>query len=424
MTRLVSRIAAAVGSCWLASACAYNDHFDNRVARYDIASEQARDQMIFTNIIRASRAEPLAFLQVGQINGSNTTAATMGLPSLVLGPAPPEKIATGAAGAITPATAFLAAALDKQAVFGANPGATGFTANSMSTSGSTSFNVTPSETKDFYRGLLLTVEPETLAFFIEQGIASETLFYLFTEKVVEEKGGVVSQYVNDPLDPNFDKFQHYVALAMAYGLIAEPEPGAKALRSSKSDKTDKSDKSGNGDSSGADSRQATAWRLCFDRSAWAPGTKAADNHPMCGSREKTEDTRIVTFRDRKGELVKLRVFPRSTFSIFQYLGRIVAAGEAGAVKLQTPQAVGRDPLKDDTLFAVASGADGLFGINGGDIGSKGGDCFLSVAYGGRGYCVPDGALNTKRILGLLAQLLALNTSVQDIGITQQVQLLP
>jgi hypothetical protein len=421
MTGLVSRIAVAAALCWLASGCAYNDHFDNRVARYDIASEQARDQMIFTNIVRASRAEPLAFLQVGQINGSNTTSATMGMPSLVLGPSPPTKIASSAAGATTD---FLASALDKQAVFGANPGATGFQANSISTSGSTSFNVTPSETKDFYRGLLLTVEPETLAFFIEQGIASETLFYLFTEKVVEEKGGVVSQYVNDPLDPNFDKFQHYVELAMAYGLIAEPEPGAKAAKLAKCDKTDKSDKSGNGDSSGADCGQAPAWRLCFDRSAWAPGTKAADNHPMCGSREKTADTRIVTFRDRKGEQVKLRVFPRSTFSIFQYLGRLVAAGEAGAIKLQTPQAVGRDPLKDDTLFAVASGGDGLFGLNGGDVGIKGGDCFLSVAYGGRGYCVPDSALNTKRILGLLAQLLALNTSVQDIGITQQVQLLP
>jgi hypothetical protein len=415
MTRLVSRVAVAAASCWLASGCAYNDHFDNRVARYDIASEQARDQMIFTNIIRASRAEPLAFLQVGQINGSNTTSATMGIPSLVLGPAPPEKIATGAAGAITPATAFLANALDKQAVFGANPGATGFTANSIATSGSTSFNVTPSETKDFYRGLLLTVEPETLAFFIEQGIASETLFYLFTEKVVEEKGGVVSQYVNDPLDPNFDKFQNYVGLAMAYGLAAEPVPGAKPAKPASSGKK------GNGDSSDTDSATAPDWRLCFDRSAWAPGTKAADNRPMCGSREKTADQRIVTFRDRKGELVKLHVFPRSTFSIFQYLGRIVAAG---AIKLQTPQAVGRDPLKDDTLFAVNSGGDGLLGINGGDVGMKGGDCFLSIAYGGRGYCVPDSALNTKRILGLLAQLLALSTSVRDVGITQQVQLLP
>lgn len=424
MTRWISRIAVAAASCWLASGCAYDDHFDNRVARYDIASEQARDQMIFTNVIRASRAEPLAFLQVGQINGSNTTSSTLGLPSLVLGPAPPSKIATGAAGAVTPATAFLTGALDRQAVFGANPGATGFTANSISTSGSTNFNVTPSETKDFYRGLLLAVEPETLAFFIEQGIANETLFYLFTEKIVEDRGGAITQYINDPLDPSFDKFQHYVALAMAYGLTAEPEPGAKAAKSAKSDTTGRSGKPANGNTSGAENAQASTWRLCFDRYAWAPGTKAADNHPMCGSHEKTTDTRLVTFRDRKGELVKLRVFPRSTFSIFQYLGRIVAAGEAGAIKLETPQAVGREPLKDDTLFAVVTGGDGVLGLTGGDIGSKGGDCFLSVDYGGRGYCVPDSALNTKRILGLLAQLLALNTSVQDIGITQQVQLLP
>lgn len=393
MSRLASRLAAAAACCWLVSSCAYNDHFDNRVSRYDVASEQARDQMILTNVIRASRAEPLSFLQVGQITGSNTTSATMGLPSLILGPSPPSNIPTSAA----TSGAFLAGALDKQFVFGANPGATGFTANSLATSGSTTFNVTPSETKDFYRGLLLSVEPETLAFFIQQGIANETLFYLFTEKVVEEKGGVVRQYVNDPLDPDFDKFQHYVALATAYGLSAEPAPGAKPPKPAKTDAGQNP------------AEQAPDWQLCFDRSAWAPGTKAADNHPFCGSHEKSRDQRVVTFRDPKGQLVKLRVFPRSTFAIFQYLGRIVAAGEKGEIKLQTDQAVGRAPLRDETLFAVKTGADG--------------DCFLAVNYG-PGYCVPQEALNTKRILGLLAQLLALNTSIRDVGITQQVQLLP
>lgn len=400
MAYFVSRLTAAALACGVVSACAYNDHFDNRVSRFDVASEQARDQMILTNIARASRAEPLAFLTVGQITGSNTSSATMGLPSIVLGPSPPSKIATSASAA----TGFLAGALDKQIVFGANPGATGFTANSMTTSGSTSFNVTPSETKDFYRGLLLTVEPETLAFFIEQGIANETLFYLFTEKVVEQKGGVVHQYINDPLDPNFDKFQHYVALAMTYGLTAEPQPGVKAKAPAKSS----TGKAGDDDASQPD------WRLCFDRSAWAPGLKAADNRPFCGSKEKSVEPRIVTFRDMQGEIVKLHIFPRSTFSIFQYLGRIVAAGEAGQIKLHTEQAIGRAPLQDDTLFTVKSGS-GLAGVNG--------DCFLAIGYG-PGYCVPDDALNTKRILGLLAQLLALNTSIRDVAITQQVQLLP
>ena len=402
MTRFVSRIAVVAAACWLASGCAYNDHFDNRVARYDVASEKARDEMIFTNVIRASRAEPLAFLQFGQIIGSNTSSATMGLPSLVIGPTPPSGPGTAIA-----AGAGAAHFLDKQLVFGADPGAAGFTANSIATSGSTTFNITPAETKDFYRGLLLTVEPETLAFFSEQGVANELLFYLFTEKVVEEKGGAINQYVNDPLDPeNFAKFQNYVRLAMMYGLTAEPEPGAK---SAESDKKNKSGKKSNGDDSNADGGDGQDWRLCFDRSAWAPGTKFADNHPMCGSRERMADQRIVTFRDAKGQLVKAHVFARSTFSIFQYLGRIVAAGEAGKIKLMTPQAIGHAPLEDDTLFAVNTGG--------------GGDCFLSVDYG-QTYCVPENALNTKRILGLLAQLLALNTSVRDVSITPQVQLLP
>ncbi|MGD0187257.1 MAG: hypothetical protein ABSC25_18680 [Roseiarcus sp.] len=416
MARLVSRVAIAAATSWLIAGCAYNDHFDNRVARYDIASEQARDQMIFTNIVRASLAEPLAFLQLGQINGSNTTMATMGVPSLVLGPAAPAKIPVGSGG-----TAFLASALDKQAVFGANPGAAGFTANSLSTSGTTNFNVTPAETKDFYRGLLLTVEPETLAFFLEQGIAPELLFYLFTDKVVEDKAGVINQYSNDPFDPSFGKFQYYVALAMTYGLTAEPEPGSKPPKPANSNKSDKS--KGN-DSSNGDNQPAQVWRLCFDKSAWAPGAKFADQHPMCGSQEKSKDPREVNFLDATGKRVEARVVSRSTFSIFQYLGRLVAEGEAAQIKLQTPQAVGTPPLQDDTLFAVSSGGDGLLGLTGGDVGLKGAGCFLTVDYGGKGYCVPDSALNTKRILGLLAQLLALSTTVQDVGITQQVQLLP
>ena len=420
MARLVSRFAVAAAMSWLVSGCAYNDHFDNRVARYDIASEQARDQMIFTNIVRASLAEPLAFLQLGQINGSNTSTATMGLPSLVLGPQGHAANALFSSSAAAAATHYL----DPQTVFGANPGAAGFTANSMSTTGTTNFNVTPAETKDFYRGLLLTVEPETLAFFLEQGIAPELLFYLFTDKVVEDKAGVINQYSNDPFDPSFGKFQYYVALAMTYGLSAEPEPGSKPNKPANSDTSGKSDKTNNHNSSNGDNQPAQVWRLCFDKSAWAPGAKFADQHPMCGSQEKTKDPREVTFRDATGKQVKARVVSRSTFSIFQYLGRLVAEGEAGQIKLQTPQAVGALPLRDDTLFAVSSGGDGLFGLNGGDVGVKGGDCFLSVAYGGRGYCVPDSALNTKRILGLLAQLLALSTSVQDVGITQQVQLLP
>ena len=394
MGRRVSKFAAVAALAWLAAGCAITDHFDGRADTYDTASEQARDRKILSNIVRASKAEPLAFQTLGQINGSNTSSVQVGLPSLLLGPSAPA----GAA----------ARYLDKQLVFGANPGAAGFMANGTTNSGSTSFNVTPSETQDFYQGLLEPVEPQTLALFKEQGIADEILFYLFTQQVVEERegSGREIQFVNDRLDPSYEGFHHYVELAMRYGLSAEPTPGAKPGKSAKAAKADAKN---SGDATAA---SVTDWRLCFNRKAWAPGTPYADNHPLCGSKEKMANPRTVTFRDGKGQKVTARVSPRSTFSIFQYLGRLLAAGDEGQIELMTDQAKGHAPLEDDTLFSVTTGAA-----------PNGGGCFLTVDHGGT-YCVPDSALNTKRILGLLVQLLALNTSIRDVGITQQVQLLP
>ena len=77
--------------------------------------------------------------------------------------------------------------------------------------------------------------------------------------------------------PSFGKFQYYVALAMTYGLTAEPEPGSKPNKPAKSDTSGKSDKNEQctilrTGTTGT----AQVWRLCFDKSAWAPGAKFAD----------------------------------------------------------------------------------------------------------------------------------------------------
>jgi hypothetical protein len=383
----LSRLAFVSLIALAGAGCAYNDYVDNRVARYDISAERARDEMILTNIIRASLAEPLAFVQLGQVTGVNTTAATIGLPSLALGPALPTTAAR---------------TVQAQSVFGADAGTTGFTPNSTTISGSTTFNVTPSESKDFYLGLLTTVEPDTLAFFTQQGIARELLFYLFTDKIIEEKGGVVTQYPNDPLDRNFSKFQYYVTLAMNYGLSSEQEPGVKAAPA----KQKKSKDSADDDSL----PPPPPWRLCFDKTYRTPGLPPSGNAPACGTKQKLADDRMVTFLDKQGQTVRLQVLPRSTFAIFQFLGHVVAAQEKGQIKLESPEAIGNAPLDDDHLFVVTEGS--------------GTGCFLSVNYGSRNYCIPeDGARNTKRILGLLAQLIALNTSLRAIPITQQVQIL-
>ncbi len=52
-------------------------------------------------------------------------------------------------------------------------------------------------------------------------------------------------------------------------------------------------------------------------------------------------------------------------------------------------------------------------------------CFVATDYEGQNYCVPrDGAANTKRILGLLTQIVALNTAIEDVPVAPTVRAIP
>jgi hypothetical protein len=372
----------------LMSGCAYYDHFDNRVGTYDVVAAQSRDAMILTNIIRASHAEPLSFVQLGQINGSGASAATLGLPPLILGPH------------VAAATSAAAHVLQEEAVFGANPaGGSGFIGNSANISGSTNFTVSPSESKDFYQGLLHEVDPLILQLFIQQGVSREILFYLFTDRLIVERGGQKTELRNDPLDAEtFVKFQHFVRLAIDYGLSSEPVPVKGAGREDKSAAASASDKS----------ERSKKYQLCFNRLYWSPTAPPASNSPICGASTVSPEEHTVSYVGREGEAVKLTILPRSAFAIFQYLGRIVAAGEQGRIRLSSREAIDYGPLHDDFLFYITDGSSG--------------PCYLALNYEGINYCVPaEGATNTKRILGLLVQLIALNTAIEDIPVTPTVR---
>jgi len=388
-----------VAAALLIWGCAATDHFQQRIDRYDVAAAESRDQMIFTNILRASRAEPLSFVQMGQITGSTTAGATVGLPSIILGPHIPL------------ATSVASNTLQSESIFGGNPlGGSGYTANSVTMNGSTNFQVTPSETKEFYNGLLSEVEPRTLEFFTQQGIARELLFYLFTDKLIEERGGKRRELRNDPLDPSFGDFQKYVRLAMEYGLSSEPiqkRGGASKTDASKTITINLTDATAKSDGKQAEPQQ---WRLCYSKIYRSSSAPPAGNAPICGDGTTSRDNRVVSFLGREGQRVELLIMPRSAFAIFKFLGRIVAGGEAARIKLSSAEAIDHPPFSDDQLFVVEEGA--VVG------------CFVSEFFEGKFYCVPqEGAVNTKRILGLLTQLIALNTSISQIPVAPTVQVL-
>jgi hypothetical protein len=360
--------------------------------------------MILTNIIRASHAEPMSFVQLGQISGTTAGMAQVGLPSLILGPQ------------VTAATSALTHTVQNESIFGANPaaGGSGYIGNSANISGSTSFQVTPAESKDFYLGFLREVDPFVLQLFIHQGIAREILFYLFTDKLIVVEDGKTEELRNDPLDQqNFPKFQNFVHLAMEYGLSSEPVPvrGGAGFDAKKSPLLSSEVTTGGVLLRPGKSTVMTEYQLCFEKRYMSAMAPPASNAPMCGGHTRSVEDHTVSFKDHQGALVKLQVVPRSAFAIFQYLGRIVAAGEAGRITLVSPDAIGQPPLQDEFLFVVTSGLAG--------------PCYLAVDYEGLYYCVPaEGAANTKRILGLLVQLMALNTSIEDIAITPNVRVIP
>jgi hypothetical protein len=361
---------AAVAACFAVSGCVASDHFQERVSSFDRAAEQSRDEMILTNIVRASRSEPLSFVSVSGIHGSATTSGSVGLPAIVFGP--------------------LQTAAQHQYVFGGGSGSG--SPNVVSSVGSTTIDVSVQETKDFYRGLLTPVSPRTVAFFTAQGIPREILFYLFTDRLIETKGGKRRELRNDPRSPTFDEFKRYVELAMSYGLSSEVI-AAPVGKNGKSEHEDLS-------------------RLCFDPLYKSPNISFAGNNPICGSKARFDKGHNVgTFMSRTGESVSIEIRPRSTFEIFNYLGSLIKAGDNGLVQLSNQDDAGLAGQQDNILFTVTQGA--------------GPPCFVNVAYGGGSYCVPDGsAPNTTRILGLLAQLLALNTTVNDLPATPSVRIVP
>lgn len=231
-------------------------------------------------------------------------------------------------------------------------------------------------------------------------------------RTVADAKGVTTELPNGPLDQEkFPLFQRFVNLAMEHGLSSEPVPvlgganrEAKKASLLQLEKVD----AGTLPKPGGKSAEPKKYQLCFERRYMT--VPPVSNAPICGDSTVAAEEHTVSYKDRDGVPVKLQVLPRSAFAIFQYLGRIVAAGEAGRIQLKSREAIDQPPLRDEFLFAVTNGSSG--------------PCYLEVDYEGLRYCVPaEGAANTKRILGLLVQLIALNTSVEDIAITPNVRII-
>jgi hypothetical protein len=390
-------LAGLLGAC-----SAVDNAIDPRYDDINRSTAKARNESILLNIVRASYNAPLNFVAVSRITGTTSVSGSAALPTFLVGPyTKPPGVAGGAAAANPAYSALPSPARD--VIFSKDT-------LGASTVASNVFDVSPLETKDFYQGLLRPVDLLILNYFLRQGYSRELLFWLFVESVRQTGVGPPVEFLNDPDDARACVivlgqercFRHMVDVAIASGLTVEVK-----LESTE----------GKGKAA-----TRTIGRLCFDpvlaeraRKEYDPIirsyllTAQTGHRPRCKVDPWTpslgSDTLVFNLVGTRFGVVKYEIVTRSTFGIYQFLGRILATQRENDIVVRGPLHLAEDPRIIGVLRDSSRG------------------CFADVSFQGQFYCIPlSGAENTKRILSLLAQLVALNTSTFDLNITPTVRL--
>jgi hypothetical protein len=236
----------AVGAAVLAG-CAIVDQYSGRATVYNLESEQAHDQGLLLNIVRASMRRPRQFTIVQKITGTAT--------------------AEGSANLIFPFGPHVGLA--------ANSGM--FTA---AASGGPEFEVAPLETNEFYAGILQPVPAQLLDLYMHSEFPRDLLFNLFIEKIVMRRTDGMCRishlleceivFQNYPgTDIQLELFQALVGYLINLGLSTEkvdtpkkkdPPKSNKKKRGGSDDSDDDSSDDGNDDGGSA---KTQPYAFCF-----------------------------------------------------------------------------------------------------------------------------------------------------------------
>ncbi len=177
--------------------CALVDNFSGRAIDYNLQAEQAQEQQLLLNVVRASQRRPMQFTGLQSITG---TASASGNSTLTT---PFGEAMHRPKGAVSPDIFSLGGSI----------------------SGGPTFIVPVLDTQEFYQGILSPISLQVFDYYLQQGFPKEVLFDLFVSKiVVTQKSGNNSEMVfNNAVgdDAAFEQFQAMVDILIAAGLSTE-----------------------------------------------------------------------------------------------------------------------------------------------------------------------------------------------------------
>ncbi len=108
------------------------------------------------------------------------------------------------------------------------------------------------------------------------------------------------------------------------------------------------------------------------------------------------------------------VVPRSAYGVFEFLGTIMKMQREHLTPSQYAYIPPNRPyVAEPPVLETVHEDPNLITV----LQNLGGQCFVHTWFQDGDYCVPEEAATTKRIVSLLAQLIAIQTSANDLSIT-------
>jgi hypothetical protein len=373
------------------SGCTLADHFGPRAVAYNIEAEDARDQNILLNVVRAAYRKPMQFTDLTAAVGTATTSGTLGS-SLVIGPHQ-----SGAASTISP---------------------------SMTVSGGPTFTINTFNTKEFYSGILTPIGDSLAAYFASIGIQKQILYTLLFGEI-DINGRTLSNHAANQQE--WDKFQDALKALIDAGLTTEirqpgyfgPELPAASLQDPAKLAALAKEKIDLVPAKLSRAGEPVTWHavkdgpkpaFCFEGTSssvsLAGSTAQIDPGAHCGQNrghrkaEEPSTTRTLA--------PGLTVRVRSVEGVIYFLGEI-ARSELG---LDATQPARVEPRIWFGPAAPGSTPDILFSVQ-----RSGGPDSISTMYSGTTYSSPVDPANlnhSAQVLELVLQLLALNSSSKDL----------
>ena len=207
--RVVVAFLLAQGLC----ACAVIDNYSGRAVDYNREAEQAQEQVLLLNIVRASLRRPMQFTSLQSITGSANVSASV-------------------AGGTTDVRQTPYLSQFPNLVQSTNIGtalsriATATASGNASMGGSATFTVPVLDTQEFYQGLLAPVPLQVIDYYLQQGFPPQLLAALFVLKVeitrLDDGSCRRFTFVNSVRDDlQFGQFDIFSDYLIGSGLTAE-----------------------------------------------------------------------------------------------------------------------------------------------------------------------------------------------------------